>query len=112
MTDDEYKEIIVAYVKCCIEVKPNSLINNLTDFDYLLSQEITDWNNKEWAKLSTNGVNITKTAIVLSRNFISNLAVEQTKESYSEEHVTGDNITRTFDKRSQAVKWVKGTLIE
>ena len=103
MTDDEYKDVLIAGVGLLDKYPTKFLLSSQKNKKYVVHPKIQEWVGKEaLPKIFEKG--IVKYAIVESENVVIQLATEQTVE----EDETKEYGVLFFDDEAKARKWLIG----
>ncbi len=80
MTDDDFKKEIISWVELVEKYKPENLIADTRKFNYTISVELQEWNEKKvFPRLAKAGVK--KFAVIESEELVAQLSLEQTMDA-------------------------------
>ena len=101
MTEEEFKQEQLNYLDIIKKLKPNKVLPDTREMNFPVSPKMQEWTNKTLFPPSLE-MGLNKAAIVASKEFITELSVEQTMEE-----VFGQKfITKYFNNREDAKKWI------
>ncbi|MDX2302691.1 MAG: hypothetical protein NW226_07815 [Microscillaceae bacterium] len=101
MTDEEYVGELKVFTDFVSLHKPKKVLGDMIDFKFTISPEIQEWVNDNLFKVYRE-IDFEKIAILLSREYIASLSIEQTME----EDKTNSFKSRYFDDINAARKWL------
>lgn len=103
MTDEEYKTYQADKIIETKKVMPKLFLCDTQNFLYTMAPEMQEWTdeqlNKFWAEIG-----LQKFAMIMSKSFIEQLALEQTMSEREEEDLGYD--FQFFDNQEEARKWL------
>ncbi|WP_375560524.1 hypothetical protein ACE193_22980 [Bernardetia sp. OM2101] len=102
ITDEEYKEELLNYLNFALELKPKRAIMNSQSLLFTASPTIQEWTDQTIITPSTE-VGLTKVAVVMSKEFIASLAIEQLMEDTSSNQIV---TIMSFKDKEEAREWV------
>lgn len=101
MIAQEYKQEILNYRDIVVEYRPKKLLANLQAMQFIISPELQEWTNQTvFPQLLAVG--LSKVAILLSKEMITDLATEQLMD----ESEGIKFYTRYFDNEAEAKAWI------
>jgi len=101
-TADDFKNWNNTLVQKAFEVKPNGLLANTTDYYFTITPDLQDWSVKNvFEQFAKAGIK--KVAMLVSKEIISQLSIEQFADEYKEDKLK----TAYFDTKESAIKWLK-----
>jgi hypothetical protein len=100
MTDEDFKEEIISWVELVEKYNPENLIADTRKFNYTVSVELQEWNEKKvFPRLANAGVK--KFAVIESEELVAQLSLEQTMD------VAGDVMQHQFfTSQDEARAWM------
>lgn len=102
MSDKEFVEEVKLYLSKLKEYKPVLVLNNLTDFEYTISPEMQKWYAD---MLGDYNVYPQKVAILLPKEFMSELSFEQTRDEVRAKHKQTSSV-QYYGDEIEAKKWL------
>lgn len=100
MSDTDYKIEQLFYVDLLRKYKTKRLLLNALEFMFPITPEIQEWNAENIAKKEVE-LGLQKQAIVVSKDFISQISIEQAIEEEQ-----GEILTAYFDNVQDARNWL------
>ncbi len=100
MTDKAYKIEQLRYVDLLQRYKTTRLLINAIEFRFPITPAVQEWNAENVAKQEI-ALGLKKQAIVVSRDFISQMSIEQAIEEEQ-----GKILTEYFDNVQEARDWL------
>ncbi len=102
MSSDDYKSEMLEYVKALKEYRPEQVLINAQKAGYIISPELQEWANENVIKVAIS-CGLKRTAILVSKDYISQLSIEQTFDEDTQQVVK----RRFFDDRNAAIAWLQ-----
>lgn len=100
MTEEEYKQEMLKVVELCRIYKVHNLLADTRNFLFIITPEVQEWTDKY--VFATN-IYLKKFALIVSEDFISQLALEQVIE----DGASASFETRFFSDIGKAQEWIK-----
>ena len=101
LTEQEYKEELLNYLKLALDFKPKRVLVNTQDFLFTTTPTLQTWTNETISAPNVE-MGLKQTAFVVSKEFIAQLAIEQLMEEPSAQKFT----TKYFDSKEEAKEWI------
>jgi hypothetical protein len=102
LTDELYRKEVMAFVELLNKYKPRKTLQNTQNLLFILNPETQAWLNSVVMPATFINDN-QKLAIVISKDFFTQISVEQTLEENPE---IQPFITRYFSDSNDAMKWL------
>jgi len=103
MKTEKWKEISYLGLECLEKFNITKVLNNTTNFKFLVVPELQEWYNDEiftkWVKMKNNMV-----AMLVSNEMIVQLSLEQ---NMSEPMAKNNIVTKFFNEEVKALNWLK-----
>ena len=101
MTADEYIDELKEFIGVVELYRPQKVFGEMTDFKFAITPDIQDWINENLFSVYRR-INFQKIAIILSKEFVSELSIQQTMA----EETTESFLTGYFDNEEKAKEWL------
>lgn len=99
--DDVWKNLNLELLDIIQKYRPKTMLMDSTKFDFVVSPDLQTWYSQEIA-LKIYQAGVEKIAVVMSPNFVVNLATEQLVEEIGERKI----ITTFFGNYEAAQSWL------
>ncbi|MCS7019556.1 MAG: STAS/SEC14 domain-containing protein [Cytophagales bacterium] len=100
MTEEEYKEEMQRVLHYCLEKQISNLLADTRNFLFVITPPIQEWTD---ANIFAPNIYLKKLALIVSEDFVSQLALEQVIEEGSSARF----VTRFFSNIESAEQWLK-----
>ncbi len=101
MTESEYKQETLNFQDILLKFRPKKILVDTRDMLFIVTPELQEWMNREIFPTSLS-IGITQSAFVMSKDFFSQLSIEQTME----EREGLKFINRYFENKEEAREWL------
>jgi len=101
ISENNFKKELLSFLEICRKYVPKQTIWDLRDFSFAITPIIQDWIDENINKVEVE-LGVKKEAFLMSKNFISQLSIEQ---SMDEEY--GKKLqAKYFSEREDAINWL------
>lgn len=101
MIAEEYKNEHVELLKFMLAQKTEKVLGNIKNLGFVASPQVQEWMNEN-IFVPAMGVGFSKLAVVMSTEFLAQLAIEQVMD----EEVGQQIMTKYFDDVEEAKEWI------
>lgn len=100
MTEEEFKQENINYISIILKLSPKNMYSDTTNLLFAIRPELQEWSQTIIVSLIEKGLN--KVAILISKDLIVQLGVEQAMEEKEASKLN----TRYFDNKEEAKEWL------
>lgn len=101
MSAEEYIDELKVFIELVRTHKPTRVLGHMVDFKFAITPDIQEWVNNNLFSVYQE-IGFKKIAILLSKEFIAALSIEQTMEEDSTQAFQ----TSFFDEEAAAMQWL------
>ncbi|NJL11628.1 MAG: STAS/SEC14 domain-containing protein [Microscillaceae bacterium] len=103
MCAEEYIDELRAFIRLVKKYQPRYVLGDMVDFGFVITPDIQEWVNENLFTVYQE-IGFKKIAILMSKEFVASLSIEQTME----ENRSNSFQTAFFENEKMARAWLEG----